>query len=129
MRVFIERIWQALQHSGRILANNPGFTAVAVLSLAIGIGANAAMFSWADALLLRPLPVVRPGEVVTVGTKVSLEGFTNLVNSYPDYRDLRDGNRSFDKLAVLSSITVGMAPRADTVPQMKLGMAVSSNFF
>src|SRR5215471_13858958 len=129
MFVFVERVWQDLRHGLRMLGQNPGFTLVAVISLAIGIGANAAMFSWADALLLRPLPVARPGEVVTVGTKVSLEGFTNLVNSYPDYRDLRDGNSSFDKLAAFSSVTVGMAPRADAVPQMKLGMAVSSNFF
>jgi len=81
MPVFVERLWQDLQHGGRMLANNPGFTLAAVLSLAIGIGANAAMFSWADALLLRPLPVARPGEVVSVGTKVTLEGFSNLVDS------------------------------------------------
>jgi putative ABC transport system permease protein len=125
----LERFWQDLRHGLRMLGQNPGFTLVAVVSLAIGIGANAAMFSWADALLLRPLPVARPGEVVTVGTKVSLEGFTNLINSYPDYQDLRETNRSFDNLAAFSSVTVGMAPKADAVPQMKLGMAVSANFF
>ena len=129
MPVFIERIWQDLQHSGRILANNPGFTAVAVLSLAIGIGANAAMFSWADALLLRPLPVARPGEVVSVGTKVTLEGFSNLVNSYPDYRDLRDGNHSFEAVAAIANFDAGFAEKPDGLPQRKLGMAVSGNFF
>jgi putative ABC transport system permease protein len=51
-----------------MLGQNPGFTPVAVISLAIGIGASAAMFSWADALLLRPLPDAQPGEVVSVGS-------------------------------------------------------------
>jgi putative ABC transport system permease protein len=112
-----------------MLSQNPGFTLVAVISLAIGIGANAAMFSWADALLLRPLPVARPGEVVSVGSKVSLEGFSNLVNSYPDYKDLRNGNRTFENLTVFTPVTVGLSAKPDAVPQMKYGMAVSGNFF
>jgi len=102
MLTFVERIWQDLRHGCRMLGQNPGFTLVAVISLAIGIGANAAMFSWADALLLRPLSVARPGEVLSVGTKVSLEGFSSLVNSYPDYKDLRDGNHSFENLAAFT---------------------------
>jgi predicted permease len=129
MFTFVERLWQDLRHGLRMLGQNPGFTLVAVISLAIGIGANAAMFSWADALLLRPLPVAHPGEVVTMGTKVSLEGFSNLISSYPDYRDLRHNNRNFEGLTAFAGVTVGMAPRADAVPQMKFGMAVSANFF
>jgi macrolide transport system ATP-binding/permease protein len=129
MRIFVERLWQDLQHGCRMLAQNPGFTLVAVISLAIGIGANCAMFSWADALLLRPLPVARPGEVVTVGTKVSLEGFSSLVNSYPDYRDLRDRNQSFDNLSAFTTLTVGFTTKPDALPQMKLGMLVTANLF
>jgi len=53
--VWIERLWQDIRYGCRILAANPGFTLVAVISLAMGVGANAAAFSWADALLLRPL--------------------------------------------------------------------------
>jgi predicted permease len=129
MSVFLERIWQDLSHGCRMLAKNPAFTLVAVVSLAIGIGANCAMYSWADALLLRPLPVVRPGEVISVGTKVTLAGFTNLVNSYPDYRDLRDHNRSFESLAAFSDITVGFTTKPDALPQMKFGVLVTSNLF
>jgi predicted permease len=129
MLTIVERFWQDLRHGFRMLGQNPGFTLVAVISLAVGIGANAAMYSWADALLLRPLPVARPGEVVSVGTKVSLEGFSSLNNSYPDYRDLRDGNRSFENLTVFTTLTVGLAARPDAVPERKLGMAVSGNFF
>jgi len=68
MKVFLERLWQDLYHGGRMLAKNPASTLVAVISLAIGICANCAMYSWADALLLRPLPVARPGfNSITVG--------------------------------------------------------------
>src|SRR5580704_4324459 len=118
MRIFLERMWQDLYHGARTLAKAPGFTITAVLSLAIGIGANTAMFSWADALLLRPLTVARPGEVVSIGTKVSVEGFTSLLNSYPDYRDLRDHNRTFDNLVAYSGLTVGFAAKREDLPQM-----------
>ena len=57
---------QDLRHSARMLLKNPGFTLIAVLSIAIGVGANAAMFSVADGLVIRPLPVPRAGEVMTV---------------------------------------------------------------
>jgi predicted permease len=129
MKVFLERLWQDLYHGCRMLAKNPAFTLVAVISLAIGIGANCAMYSWADALLLRPLPVARPGDVVSVGTKVSLAGFTSLVNSFPDFRDLRDHNRSFDTLTAFTSLTVGFTTKPDALPQMKFGVLVTSNLF
>jgi len=129
MKVFLERLWQDLYHGGRMLAKNPAFTVVAVISLAIGIGANCAMYSWADALLLRPLPVARPGDVISVGTKVSLAGFSSLVNSYPDFQDLRDRTRSFDNLTAFTSVTVGLTDKPDAVAQMKFGMLVTSNLF
>jgi hypothetical protein len=66
--VWLEQLWQDLRYGCRMLAANPGFTIVAVISLALGIGANCAIFTWTDALLLRPLPVARPGEVLTVGS-------------------------------------------------------------
>jgi hypothetical protein len=129
MQVFLERIWQDLYHGARMLAKNPAFTLVAVISLAIGIGANCAMYSWADALLLRPLPVARPGEVVTVGAKASLAGFTSLVNCYPDFRDLRDRSRSFDNLTAFTNLTVGFTTKPDALPQMKFGVLVTGNLF
>lgn len=86
--VWFERLWQDIKYGCRMLEGSPGFTTIAVLSLAIGIGANSAIFSFADALLLRPLPVARPGEVLTVGSTASLEALdaSALVSSYPDYR-------------------------------------------
>ena len=127
MKVFLGRLWQDLYHGCRMLAKNPAFTVVAVISLAIGIGANCAMYSWADALLLRPLPVARPGEVISVGTKVSLAGFTSLVNSYPDFRDLRDHGQSFEDLTAFTGVTVGFTTKPDALPQMKFGVLVTGN--
>src|SRR5215472_382610 len=75
---WLERLWQDLEYSGRMMIKNPGFTLVAILSLAIGIGANSAMFSLADALILRPLPVPNSSGVVTVGFRSSVGGFGNV---------------------------------------------------
>lgn len=109
----------------------PGFTAIAVVSLAVGIGANCAIFSFADALLLRPLPVARPGEILTVGSTMSIEAFgaSGLASSYRDYVDIRDRNKSFSGLTAFSYATAGFADRPGAVPALKLGMLSSSNVF
>ena len=96
--LWLEQLWQDVKYGCRMLASSPMFTMVSVLSLAIGIGANCAIFSFADALLLRPLPVARPGEVMTVGSTASFEALnaSSLVSSYPDYIDIRNNSKSFD---------------------------------
>ena len=128
---WLERLGQDLRYGCRMLAASPGFTSIAVLSLAIGIGANCAIFSFADALLLRPLPVARPGEVLTVGSTSSLEALnaSSLVSSYRDYADLRDRSKSFEGLAAFTSITAGFAADSTHTPKLKMGMLVSGNFF
>src|SRR5438552_10241287 len=127
--VWLERLWQDIRYGCHMLAASPGFTSVAVLSLAIGIGANCAIFSFADALLLRPLPVARPSEVLTVGSRSSVEAFnaSSLVSSYRDYVDIRDRNKSFEGLAAYSYLTVGFATDPTATPKLKLGMMASSN--
>src|SRR5919204_57743 len=127
--VWLERLWQDLRYGCRMLAASPGFAAVTVLSLAIGIGANCATFSFADALLLRPLPVARPGEVFTVGSTASLESFnaSSLVSSYRDYVDIRDRSRSFEGLAAFTYLTAGFASDPKNSPKLKMGMLVSGN--
>jgi len=127
----VERLWQDVKYGVRILARNPGFTIISVLSLAIGIGANCAIFSFADALLLRPLPVARPGEVFTVGTTASLEALnaSSLVSSYPDYVDIRDRTKSFEGLAAFTYVTAGFTSDPNVPPKLKMGMLVSGNLF
>jgi putative ABC transport system permease protein len=126
---WLERLWQDVRYGGRTLVANPGFTLVAVGSIAIGIGANSATFSWADALLLRPLPVARPAEVLTVGTMMSVEGFSRVGASYAEYIDIRDRSASFEGLAAFSGITSGLATTRDALPALRLGLLVSDNFF
>jgi predicted permease len=129
--VWVERLWLDAKYGCRMLASSPGFTVIAVLSLAIGIGANCAIFSFADALLLRPLPVARPGEVFTVGSTSSLEALSasSLVSSYPDYVDIRDRSKSFEGLAAFDDITVGFTSDPKAPPKLKLGLLVSGNLF
>lgn len=127
--VWLERLWQDVTYGCRMLAANPGFTLVAVISLAFGVGANCAAFSWADALLLRPLTVARPSEVVTVGSAMSVEGFSSISTSYREYVDIRDQNTSFDGLVAFTGFTSGLAPERESMPKLTLGMLVSGNFF
>jgi len=126
---WLERLWQDLRHGARMFAKNPGFTIVAVISLAFGIGANCAMFSAADALLLRPLPVVRPNEIVSVGSAFAYGAASGLYVSYPDYIDLRDRSQSFDGLVASADVRAGVAFDRDAAPLVKIGSVVSANFF
>jgi predicted permease len=129
----IESIFQDLKHGARMLAKNPGFTLIAVLSIAIGVGANAAMFSLADGLVLRPLPVPRPDQIVSVSASAprASEVFflTNNRVSYRDYVDLRDRSQTFSGLAAYTVTFASFATGRDQVAQSKLGLAVSGNFF
>jgi len=126
---FLETLIEDVRYALRMLRKNPGFTAVAVLSLAIGIGANSAMFSLADALLLRPLPILRPSEVVAVGTIESTAGFSSIMASYRDYIDFRDQSKTLDGLVAFVDTTFGVANKRDALPQMKLGSIVTGNLF
>ncbi len=129
--ILLEHLWQDLRYACRMLARGPAFTVIAILSLAVGIGANCAIFSFADALLLRPLPVARPGEVMTVGSTVELEalGVSDLESSYRDYVDIRDRSKSFGGLVAFNYVTVGFAGRPGAVPGLKLGMLATANLF
>ena len=72
-------VMQDLRSGARLLARSPGFTLIAVASLAVGIGANTATFSFADGLLLRPLPVPEPSEVISVGSINVASGGDNVM--------------------------------------------------
>ena len=124
----IDELRQDLRHTWRMLARSPGFTAVAALSLALGIGTNSAMFSAADAALLRPLPVREPGAVVTVSAAGPDDRGSGM--SYPNYRDLRDQSRSFEGLVAYQRSTLKTFARSrQDVREMRMGMLVSDNFF
>jgi len=121
-----------LKHGVRMLLKNPGFTLVAVLSIAIGVGANAAMFSVADGLVLRPLQVPRPNDVLGINGIAPRTGdafLTNRLFSHPDYRDLRQQAQSFTGVLAYNVLITSFAKQPNEPAQSKLGFAVSGNFF
>jgi putative ABC transport system permease protein len=91
---------QDIRYALRMLAKSPGFAAIAILTLALGIGANTAIFSVIDAVLLRPLPFAHPERLVYVTGKFALGDTAGV--SPPDYRDYRARNHTFEDLSVLS---------------------------
>src|SRR5271166_77878 len=122
-------MFRPLRHALRMLRKNPGFTLVAVCSLGIGIGATSASFSLADVLLLRPLPILEPSRLVAVTPAKQAAFGADSTTSYPDYRDFRDNNRSFDGLIAEGYSRFGFSPDAATLPKVAFGSFVSGNFF
>ena len=106
----LETAWQDIRYAFRMLLQNPGFAAVAILSLAFGIGANTAIFTLIDSVLLRSLPVQDPDRLVVVARNPD-EPSTGF--NYPDYRYIRDHAKSFS--GVIASSGVG-SQAAMTVP-------------
>jgi predicted permease len=110
----------------RWLRRSPGFTAVAVISLAIGIGFNTALFTIVDAVLFRPLPVANPARLVDLFT-TSPDGDTYATSSYPDYQDLEKQNHVFSDLVGYSPIIAAVS--AGDRSRMAIGEVVTGNFF
>jgi len=109
-----------------MLAKNPAFTAVAVLTLTLGIGASTTVFSWIDAVLLRPLPGVERASGLVAFEESAPDG-SFLTTSYPDYIDYRDHLKSLDGLAAtqITPLSIGSEDR----PQQVWGELVSGNYF
>ena len=124
---------QDLRYALRTLRQSPGFALIAIVSLALGIGANSAIFSLANSLILRPMPVPDASHLMAVQSQFRGESIGNLFQysglSYPDYADVRDRSKSFDGLAASQYVPLGFATDKSALPRMKFGQLVSGNFF
>ena len=120
---FLESVRQDLRLAFRMLRKSPGFTTVAVTTLAMAIGANAVVFGILNALLIRPLNV--PDAQTLWGLERGPEKAVN--QSYPDYLDLRDRNRSFEDLAAYNVTSVGL--NTDNNPTAAWILETTGNYF
>src|SRR5258708_11295236 len=124
---------QALRGGLRLLKKGPGFTVVAVLSLALGIGANTAIFTIINAVFLHPLPVEEPSRLAEMFTRdtLTIDANTNFQltgTSLPNYQDYRDQNTVFSGLAAVTfPIPLNWGGQAE--PQQLNASLVSGNFF
>lgn len=116
-----------LRYALRTLKQNPGFALTAIVSIALAIGANSTIFSLADGLLFRPLPLPRAAEVVAVRSRTPNGYFAGL--SYPDYLDLRKRSRSFRGLVAYEMTPVAFGADPHAQPRLEYGYLVSGNFF
>jgi predicted permease len=119
---------QDIRYGIRMLAKNPGFTIVAVLSLALGIGGNATVYSWLEAVLLHPLSLVQHSGNLLAVESVMPDGSYH-TSSYPDYRDYRDHNHVFSGMVGFELIGVNLKLEKEQQPQRDWGLLVTENYF
>jgi len=118
-------LWQDIRYALRMLRRSPGFTAVAVLTLALGIAANTALFSVVNGVLLHPLPYLHPNQLVSVASMGP--DFSQSSISYPDYLDWVSYNTTLSSLAAYRQTTFNLFGQGE--PEHVSAMEVSATFF
>src|SRR5579863_3243129 len=104
-------VWQDVRYALRVLSKSPGFTATAILTLALGIGANSTIFSWINSTLLNPIPgASNTGNILAFTSGGNSR--TPVPFSYPDFVDLRNRTTSFSSLAVASIYPMNLTGKA-----------------
>ena len=130
---WLDSLLQDIRFALRMLRKNPGFTAVAVLTLALGIGANTAIFSVINALMLRTLPVRDPQQLVIIGNPIHIHSWSNGtprtdIFSYPLYEQVRDSNKVFSSVLASSHIDT-LQIRIEGGAEKVRGRLVTGNYF
>jgi predicted permease len=123
----MQTLWQDLRYSARMLFRQPGFTLVAVLSIAVGIAANTSVFTLVNAMLFKPMPVAEPERLVALYT---LEPNSEMPRafSFADYKDYRDHNDVFSDLFVHYNVSLSLKNRDDKA-ELISGELVTGNYF
>ena len=122
----METVWQDVKYGARLLFNNPGFALVSILTLALGLGANTAIFSWLNSVLIDPIPGAREQRRLVVVVPRS-PTFRVSSFSYPDFVDYRNENTVFQGLAIHDFASVNLGGEVN--PERIYAEVVSANFF
>src|SRR5579863_3789214 len=122
---WLEELLQDLRYGARMLRKNPGFTLVAVLTLALGIGANTAIFSVVNGVLLNPLPYPHPEQLVTLHQNKANFEFGSI--SYPNFRDWQKDNHTFSSMAISRRFDFSLTGLGEA--EQLRGRFISSDFF
>src|SRR4029077_13179362 len=118
--------WQDVRYSLRMIAKAPGYAAIAILTLALGIGANTTIFSWINSTLLNPIPgLASPSEVVAL--TLGKGGDNPFPFTYPDFEAMRDGQQSF--VGITAGNVTPMSLTGKGKPERVWGMVTSANYF
>jgi len=126
--LLLESLFADVRFALRWLRKSPGFTIVAVASLAVGIGFNTALFTVVDSLLFRPLPVAHPDRLVDVYTSATAaRGGQFSTSSYPDYQDLRSGNDVFEDIVGYTPMFGALSIESGS--RLAMGEVVTGNYF
>ncbi len=123
----VETCWQDLRFAARMLRKNPGFTFVAVLTLALGIGATSALFSMVEAVLLKPLSYQETSRLAVLWTDNVRQNLHEERTSYPNFEDWRKQNSTFEDMAFASAFTVNLT--AGEEPERLVAGRTSANLF
>src|SRR6516225_4141654 len=120
----MELLSQDLRYAIRMLTKKPGFAAIAILTFALGVGANAAIFSVVNAVLLRPLPYPQPDRIVAIWETRSAEGRSRVTPA--NFLDWRERTRAFEDIAAFGSSALNLTSTGE--PEQLLGARVSSGY-
>ncbi len=117
--------WQDMRYGLRVMRKNPGFIAIAVLALALGVGANTAIFSVVNAILLHPINYNNPDQVMMVWEKSAKRGFGDIPTSLPNFLDLRTNSKSFEDLGAFADSNFNLT--GGDQPERVIGVPVTAS--
>ena len=120
-------MWSDIHYAIRNIGKKPFFYAIVILTLALGIGANSAIFTVVNAVLLRPLPFPQPDRLMMLWTYNPRQGFDKDVGTYPNFQDWKAASGSFDRMSGLFGASMTLTGNGD--PAQLTGLRVTPEFF
>src|SRR5262249_11735726 len=123
----MESLWNDVRYAIRVMTERPGFTAIAVITLALGIGANSAIFTVINAVVLRPLPFQDPDKIVILSENNFAKGWSQFAVAPANFLDWRDQNKAWAEISAFRGKSFNLIGRGE--PERLTGALVSANVF